>query len=175
MHPKTLNYSMWPPLAAITRSNSGQKLLQPFLTNPFLINSQTRFTETLSSFLLLWSVLHTFSTMCVHKLKSKGFKSGDCGCQKFMLASNQYWTAFARCAGAPSCWEDVISVFLVMFLTHDRTPVSKILCKRQRLACSHVQRTSKAHSPLSMLWRQPSWVRLNAWLLTLWGVQTYYS
>ena len=100
LHSKTSNYSMWLPLAAITHSNRGRKLLQTFLTKPFLIDRHVRFTEDLSSSALLWRVLQAFSSMCIYKLKSRWFKSCDCEDQKslgqkFMLASDQSCTAFA--------------------------------------------------------------------------------
>ena len=60
-HPKISNYSMWPPLAAITRSNRGRKLLQAFPTKTFLIDRHAHFTEALISFVLLWRVLLALS------------------------------------------------------------------------------------------------------------------
>ena len=52
---------------------------------------------------------------------------------------------------------------------------TKILCKRQRLAGSPVQMKSDASSRRSMLRRQASRLRLDAWLLTLCGVQRHHS
>ena len=88
---------------AIFGSNRGRKILQTFLTKPFLIDRYAPFTEALSSSVLLWRVLQAVCSMCLHKLKSKEVKSGDCGGQKLTFASNQLCTIFAACAGAKSC------------------------------------------------------------------------
>ena len=47
-------------MATIIRSNRGRKLLQTFLTKPFLIVYHTRFKEAMSSSALLWRVLQAF-------------------------------------------------------------------------------------------------------------------
>ena len=86
---------MWPSLAVTTHSNSGQKLLKTLLKKPFLIGHHAWFTEALTSSVFLWYVLQNISLMCVRKLKSRGFKSGDYGGQKLLLASNQSRTVFA--------------------------------------------------------------------------------
>ena len=51
----------------------------------------------------------------------------------------------------------------------------KPLCKRQRLACSPVQTKPDASSLRSMLRRQASRLRPDAWLLTLCSVQRHHS
>ena len=51
----------------------------------------------------------------------------------------------------------------------------RLLCKLQRLTCSPVQNKPQASSLRSMLRRQASWLRLDAWLLILCCVQTHHS
>ena len=46
---KASYYSMWPPLAAMTRSKRGGKLLQAFFTMFFFMDAHPRFTEAFSS------------------------------------------------------------------------------------------------------------------------------
>ena len=65
---------MWPPLAAITFSNRGRKLLQIFLIKPFLIDRHARFTEDLSPSGLLRRILQVIFSMWIHNVKA-----GDCG------------------------------------------------------------------------------------------------
>ena len=98
---------MWSPLTAIKRLNRGRKLLHIFQTESFLIDRYARFTEALSSSVLLWRVLETFSSMYVYKLegfqlmtvrtKNLGTKR-SCWRQPVLLR-------FAACAGAPSDWK----------------------------------------------------------------------
>ena len=79
---------MWPPLAAITRADGGQKPLQTFLTKPLFIDSHAGFTEALNSSVLVWHVLlllKAYSSIYANKLKQRRFKSGDCG------AKSSYW------------------------------------------------------------------------------------
>ena len=62
---------MWQPLAAITRSKRGQKLLQTFLMKPFLIDSHARLTEVLAHLCCCGVSCKTF-LMCIYKLMSSG-------------------------------------------------------------------------------------------------------
>ena len=115
---------MWPPLAAITRSNRDRKPLQTFPTKPFLVDCHARFTEALG---LCWCkpVLQAFSSMCVHKLKLTGFKSEECE------AKSSCWrpTSPARSLPRVLALRPAILIsyfdFLVIFLAHGRTIVSK--------------------------------------------------
>ena len=45
--------------------------MQIFLMKPLFVERQARFTEALSSSVLLWRVLQAFSSMCV-KIRSRG-------------------------------------------------------------------------------------------------------
>ena len=45
---------------------------------------------------------------------------------------------------------------------------------RLKLACSLVETKQVAASPRSMLRSQTPWLRLDAWFLTLWGLERYY-
>ena len=104
---------MWPPFAGINRSKRGRKPLQIFLTQPFFIDRHARFTEVLSSYVLLWRALHTSTSICVHKLKMRGFKSGSCAGQKLMLASNQSCSVFlCRVCRHSVLLEDVVDSFI---------------------------------------------------------------
>ena len=53
--------------------------------------------------------------------------------------------------------------------------MEELLWKRHILACSLVQTKPEASSPRSMLRRLASCLRLDAWLLTLCGVEWYHS
>ena len=108
---------MWLPLAAITRSNRGRKLLQAFLTKPFLFERPARFTDTASSFVLLWRVFQVFSLTYV------------CSNLVTIVATSSYWHltspvhSFCLACRLSVLLEDVI---LVIVLTHGRSFVSKI-------------------------------------------------
>ena len=113
-------------VGAITRFNRGGKRLQTSLTKPFFNDRYVLFTKILSSSVLLWSVLKTFSSICFHKLKSKGLKSGDRGGKVFGPKAP---------VGVQTIPSQPLKSMLVLrpvrrrnliFLTHGRTFVSKI-------------------------------------------------
>ena len=111
LHPKTSFYPMRPPLAEITHSNQGWRLLQIFRAKPFFIDRHARFTEELSSSVLYSGVSIAFFSMCVHMLKSMRVKSGDIG----LLTIISYWrpTSLAQsmpCVPAP--WLENLIWFL---------------------------------------------------------------
>ena len=74
--------------------------------------------RTSGSSMFLWRLLQAFSSMCVHKLKSREFKSGDRGDQKslgqkLMLAFNQSGTVIAMYTGVPSCFKWLFQFLII--------------------------------------------------------------
>ena len=136
-------------------------LMQTFLTKPFLIDCHAPFTEALSSSVLLWHVLQASSSICAHKLKSRGLKSGDCGGQN-LWAKRSCWRPTNLAQSLP-CVPVLCSVdFLVI--------ISWLMIFR--LWNFLIHGIGNPVAPLKpKLRRQALWLRLDAWLLTLCDVQ----
>ena len=142
-HPKTSNYSVGPFLAEITLSNRGRKLLQIFLTKPFLIDGHARFKEALSPSTMLWCDLQVFPSMCAHKLKAKRFKPSSCGGQKSESQKAHIGNQPVMDSAYRVCRLFVLLQDVIWFLSDILDPCKNFSlqnsCQRQRLACSPVQ------------------------------------
>ena len=136
------------------------------ITESPTINFKTE--EALSSSVLLWRVLQAFSLTCVHKLKSRGFKFGDCGgpkhlSQKLMLAYIQSCAVFAVCVNALNVGRrNLISWWSSWHM--EEIFSANLLCKWQGLTCNPVQTRTEASSSPLILRRQASW----GWILGGW-------
>ena len=168
---------MWSPLAAITRSDQARNLP---IKKPFLIS---RFTEALSYSTLLWRDLQAFSSMCVHKPKSKGSSLATMRAEIFELKSHvvvqQVPHSLCRKCRGSFLLEDAVGFLgdlLSPWKNYFRLQIFFGNGKGSNLTRRIFFETKlKSSSPSSMLRRQAYWLRLHAWLLKFCDVQRHHS
>ena len=146
-------------LATITDSNRGHRHFQTSWRN---LSSSTAMRGSQKPWAhLCWcDVFCKLFSMCAHKLKSRGFKSG-LWVPKFHVDVQPVQHSLCRVYRSSVLLENVIR-FLSDLLAPWKISFPKFLCKRPRLTCSSVQTKPEASFPRTMLRRQASWLKLDA-------------
>ena len=132
------------------------------------------FTEALSSPMLLRCVLQALSSLCAHKL-SQGGSNPVTVEAKMVYTKSSCWRPTNPAQFLRMCPRSVL-LKVEMWLENNYflDPWKNFRLQWLTITSSLVQNKPEESSPQLSLWRQSSWLRLDAWLLTLCSVQRHH-